>query len=148
MIDNDHKLDADLVDDSNSTNKFVTAAEKSAWDAKQDALVAGTNIQIAADGKTISATDTTYTAGTGISIDANNNNAIAVNAVNSTAGIAAASSASDSAFPTEKAVAAALAALLPAASTCASSNNHCVLSVNKTNGALQWVDVTSPFEVE
>ena len=40
--------------------------------AKQDKLIAGTNIQIASDGKTISATDTTYTAGTNVSIDANN----------------------------------------------------------------------------
>ena len=38
---------------------------------KQDTLTAGNNIQIAQDG-TISATDTTYTAGTGINIDANN----------------------------------------------------------------------------
>lgn len=37
-------------------------------DAKQDKLIAGTNIQIAADGKTISATDTTYTAGTGLTL--------------------------------------------------------------------------------
>ena len=35
---------------------------------KQDKLVAGTNIQIASDGKTISATDTTYTAGTGLTL--------------------------------------------------------------------------------
>lgn len=35
---------------------------------KQDTLIAGTNIQIAADGKTISATDTTYTAGSHITI--------------------------------------------------------------------------------
>lgn len=40
--------------------------------AKQDTLIAGTNVQIANDGKTISATDTTYTAGTNVSIDANN----------------------------------------------------------------------------
>lgn len=33
--------------------------------AKQDTLIAGTNIQIAADGKTISATDTTYSAFSG-----------------------------------------------------------------------------------
>ncbi|MBO7437274.1 MAG: hypothetical protein J6T97_05595, partial [Bacteroidaceae bacterium] len=33
-----NKLDADLVDDSESTNKFVTAADKSAWTGKQDAL--------------------------------------------------------------------------------------------------------------
>ena len=36
--------------------------------AKQDNLIAGTNIQIAADGKTISATDTTYTAGSGLDL--------------------------------------------------------------------------------
>lgn len=43
---------------------------------KQDKLIAGTNISIAADGKTISATDTTYTAGTGIIIRAPFDNAI------------------------------------------------------------------------
>lgn len=37
-------------------------------DAKQDKLIAGSNIQIAADGKTISATDTTYTAGSGLNL--------------------------------------------------------------------------------
>lgn len=38
--------------------------------AKQDNLIAGTNIQIAADGKTISATDTTYTHFTGATASA------------------------------------------------------------------------------
>ena len=33
-----NKLDADSVDDSNSTNKFVSASEKSTWNDKQDAL--------------------------------------------------------------------------------------------------------------
>lgn len=37
-IDNSNKLDADLVDDTNSTNKFVTTGEKSTWNGKQDAL--------------------------------------------------------------------------------------------------------------
>lgn len=37
--------------------------------AKQNTLVAGTNIQIAADGVTISATDTTYSAGTGLDLN-------------------------------------------------------------------------------
>lgn len=37
-IDSTHKLSADLVDDSNSTNKFVTATEKQTWNSKQDAL--------------------------------------------------------------------------------------------------------------
>lgn len=37
-IDSTHKLDADLVDDSTSTNKFVTTSEKSTWSAKQDAI--------------------------------------------------------------------------------------------------------------
>lgn len=37
--------------------------------AKQDKLIAGANIQIAQDGKTISATDTTYTAGNGLNLN-------------------------------------------------------------------------------
>lgn len=37
-IDSSHQLDADLVDDTNSTNKFVTSTEKSNWDGKQNAL--------------------------------------------------------------------------------------------------------------
>lgn len=37
-IDSSHQLDADLVDDTNSTNKFVTSTEKTIWDGKQDAL--------------------------------------------------------------------------------------------------------------
>lgn len=59
-ITSTNKLSADLVDDSTSTNKFVTAANKTTWNGKQDKLVAGSNITIATDGKTISATDTTY----------------------------------------------------------------------------------------
>ena len=35
-IDSTHKLDADLVDDTNSTNKFVTAQEKQGWNDKAD----------------------------------------------------------------------------------------------------------------
>ncbi len=37
-ITSTNKLDADLVDDSTSTNKFVSSAEKSAWDGKQSAI--------------------------------------------------------------------------------------------------------------
>lgn len=44
-ITSTNKLDADLVDDSTSTNKFVTASDKTTWSAKQDALVSGTNIK-------------------------------------------------------------------------------------------------------
>ena len=63
-ITSSNKLDADLVDDSTSTNKFVTSSDKTTWNWKQDALIAWTNITIAADWKTISATDTTYSAAT------------------------------------------------------------------------------------
>ena len=35
-IDSSHKLDADLVDDTTSTNKFVTASDKTTWDNKSD----------------------------------------------------------------------------------------------------------------
>lgn len=52
---------------------YYTASETDTLLAgKQDTLVAGNNIQIAADGKTISATDTTYTAGTNVQISAGN----------------------------------------------------------------------------
>ena len=36
LIDSTHKLSADLVDDTNSTNKFVTSTEKSTWNGKAD----------------------------------------------------------------------------------------------------------------
>ena len=36
LIDSTHKLSADLVDDTNTTNKFVTTSEKSAWNNKYD----------------------------------------------------------------------------------------------------------------
>lgn len=63
-------LDADLVDDSTSTNKFVTASDITTWNSKQDALTAGTNINIT--GTTISATDTTYTGSDGITLTGTN----------------------------------------------------------------------------
>lgn len=44
-IDSAHKLSADLVDDTTTTNKFVTSSDKTTWNAKQDALVSGTNIK-------------------------------------------------------------------------------------------------------
>lgn len=45
VIDAAHKLDADLVDDTNSTNKFVTSSDITTWNGKQDELVSGTNIK-------------------------------------------------------------------------------------------------------
>lgn len=45
VIDSSHKLSADLVDDTNTTNKFTNATEKQTWNNKQDALVSGTNIK-------------------------------------------------------------------------------------------------------
>ena len=72
-ITSSNKLDADLVDDSTSTNKFVTSSDKTTWNWKQDALVSGTNI------KTINGTsilwnwdittpNTTYSAATSSSL--------------------------------------------------------------------------------
>lgn len=48
-IDATHKLSADLVTDTSTTNKFVTAEDKTNWNAKQDALTAGTGIDITSD---------------------------------------------------------------------------------------------------
>ena len=44
-ITSDNKLSSDLVDDTNQVNKFVSTTEKNTWNAKQDALVSGTNIK-------------------------------------------------------------------------------------------------------
>lgn len=44
-ITSENPLDADLVDDSTSAHKFVTASDKTTWSGKQDALVSGTNIK-------------------------------------------------------------------------------------------------------
>lgn len=75
VIDSSHKLDADLVDDTTSTNKFVTASDKSTWSGKQDALVSGTNIKtinnesiLGSGNITIQGGGSSYTAGEGIDI--------------------------------------------------------------------------------
>ena len=47
-----------ITQDAN--NRFVTDTEKSTWNGKQDKLIAGSNVTIGADGKTISTKDTTY----------------------------------------------------------------------------------------
>lgn len=44
VINTNNKLSADLVDDTNSTNKFTNETEKQTWNGKQDALVVGTNL--------------------------------------------------------------------------------------------------------
>ena len=44
-IDSSNKLSADLVDDTSTNNKFVTASDKTTWNGKQDALISGTNIK-------------------------------------------------------------------------------------------------------
>ena len=38
LITSTNKLNSDLVDDTNQTNKFVTTAEKTTWSGKQDAI--------------------------------------------------------------------------------------------------------------
>lgn len=55
-----------------STNPVENRVVTNAINTKQDKLIAWNNIQIAQDGKTISATDTTYSAWTNVNIDANN----------------------------------------------------------------------------
>lgn len=45
-ITSTNKVDASFIDDSLSTNKFVTSAEKQTWNEKQDELIAGDNITI------------------------------------------------------------------------------------------------------
>lgn len=68
------------VDGASVVNNGVAEIDLS---GKQDTIVAGSNITIAADGKTISATDTTYTAGTNVQI---NNGVISATDTTYTAG--------------------------------------------------------------
>ena len=82
VIDSSHKLDADLVDDTTSANKFVTASDKSTWSGKQDALVSGTNIKtinnesiLGSGNIRIQGGGSSYTAGDNINIT---NNVISV----------------------------------------------------------------------
>ena len=43
-ITSSNKLSADLVSDTSTTNKFVTASDKTTWNAKQDTITAGTGL--------------------------------------------------------------------------------------------------------
>ena len=73
-----------VIDNQSGGTKKVSAGFiNDVLSGKQDTLVAGSNISIAADGKTISATDTTYTAGTNVQI---NNNVISATDTTYTAG--------------------------------------------------------------
>lgn len=60
-IDSTHKLSSDLVDDTNNTNKFVTASEKITWNNKQNILTAGTKIAIANNEISTTLTHETWT---------------------------------------------------------------------------------------
>ena len=53
----------------NTNGAMTQKAVTTELNKKQNTLIAGDNIQIANDGKTISATDTTYTAGSGLDIE-------------------------------------------------------------------------------
>ena len=64
VITSSNKLDADLVDDSSSTNKFVTATEKATWNGKQSALSQTHLNNIAAVPNKVEAQDVTDTINT------------------------------------------------------------------------------------
>ena len=72
LINSTREIAIDSSLSTSSTNPVENRVVTNAINGKQDTLIAWSNIQIALDWKTISATDTTYTAGTNVSIDANN----------------------------------------------------------------------------
>ena len=72
LINSTREIAIDPALSTTSTNPVENRVVTNAINTKQDILIAWSNIQIAADGKTISATDTTYSAGTNVSIDSNN----------------------------------------------------------------------------
>jgi len=53
-------LNGELANHIENLEIHISDEERQAWNGKQDALVAGENIQIGTDGRTISATDTVY----------------------------------------------------------------------------------------
>jgi len=55
-IDSSHKVSADNIDDTSTTNKFTTTSEKNTWNAKQEQVVASTGLTLASDNKTLSVT--------------------------------------------------------------------------------------------
>ena len=85
LIDTTHKLSADLVDDSNASNKFVTAQDIIDWNAKQNALPT-TNVA----GKVLKSTNTAGVVEWGDSASADTWRPVKVNGVeklsNSTSG--------------------------------------------------------------
>ena len=72
LINSTREIAIDSSLSTTSTNPVENRVVTNAINTKQDILIAWNNIQIASDGKTISSTDTTYTAWTNIQIDANN----------------------------------------------------------------------------
>lgn len=72
LSNSDRSLAVDTSLSTTSTNPVENRVITNAINWKQNTLIAWNNIQIAADWKTISATDTTYSAWANISIDANN----------------------------------------------------------------------------
>ena len=61
VISSDNKLNADYVDDTDTTNKFVTTEQIETWNAKQDAILDLTTIRAnATDGKSAYNTIQTY----------------------------------------------------------------------------------------
>lgn len=72
-ITSSNKLSADLVDDTNSTNKFVTSSDISTWNAKQNALTAGTGIDITSNTISNSGVRSVSTGATNGTISVNTN---------------------------------------------------------------------------
>lgn len=80
-IDSSHKLSADLVDDTGTTNKFVTASDITNWNSKQNALTFddtptnGSNNPVKSGGiyTALAGKQNTLVAGTNITIDPTTN---------------------------------------------------------------------------
>jgi len=68
-ITQNNKLSSDLVDDSNYTNKFVSASDKTTWNEKQDALVSGTNIKTINNQSILGSGNISISGGGGGSVD-------------------------------------------------------------------------------
>ena len=71
-ITSSNKLSADLVDDTGTTNQFATSSQLTKLDNLANIQSIGSNLSLNSSTGELSATDTTYTAGTNVNISAQN----------------------------------------------------------------------------
>lgn len=77
-----NKLSSSYVDDTSSTNKFVTTTEKTTWNSKQDALVSGTSIKTINNESILGSGNISISGGTATDVQINGTSIVSSNVAN------------------------------------------------------------------